>query len=225
MTRAQLQAPRVRPRADARRSDGRLAPVHRGVYAVGPLSDRGRQGGGARHGPHSAASFSTATALHALVPPARRAPRLAHPGDRRAAPRPVDPPRTRTRRRDPHRGNPGDDAAATLADLGWPDRLVREALARDLVRPEQLPDARRATRTDNDFEDRMRALRREGRPVPSRMARSIRFGPLQARPRVARAKVMRRDRRLGHARRRPAAFEDDRARTRRCWPPAGGCCA
>ena len=60
---------------------GWLEPVYRGVYALGPLSDRGRvRASTLATGPYSAASFSSATALHRTHPhPARRSPRLAHP--------------------------------------------------------------------------------------------------------------------------------------------------
>jgi hypothetical protein len=54
-------------------------------------------------------------------------------------------------------GIPVTTPLRTLEDLGFPDRVTREALARGLVRPEQLPDHARNP-TDNDFEDRMRAL-------------------------------------------------------------------
>jgi very-short-patch-repair endonuclease len=61
-------------------------------------------------------------------------------------------------------GIPVTTPLKTLADMGWPDRLVREALARGLCRPEDLPFERP---TDNDFEDRFReVVQRAGLPQP-----------------------------------------------------------
>ena len=111
----------------------------------GPLSDRGRvRAAMLATGPHSAASYSTATALHRLIP---TLPAVLHVsltrGDRRSRKGLII-----------HRGlepadvthvarHPGDHTRSERSqDLGWPDRLVREALARNLVRPEDLPDER-----------------------------------------------------------------------------------
>jgi very-short-patch-repair endonuclease len=118
-------------------------------------------------GPHAAASHTTAAWLRKLIP---TLPAVLHvsltQGDRRSRSDLVV-----------HRGlEPGDithvhgipvtTPLRTLADLGWPDRLVREALARGLCRPEDLPEAS-GNPTDNDFEDRMRALiARAGLPQP-----------------------------------------------------------
>ena len=143
-----------------------LEPVYRGVYTLGPLADRGRiRAATLATGPHSAASFSTATALHKLIP---TLPAVLHVsltrGDRRGRPdlvihRGLEPEAVTY-----VHGIPVTTPLRTLSDMGWPDRLVREALAHNLVRPEQLPFERPA---DNDFEDRMRALiTRAGLPQP-----------------------------------------------------------
>ena len=145
----------------------RLEPVYRGVYAVGPLSDRGRiRAATLATGPHSAASFSTATTLSRLTPslPAVLHVSLTH-GDRRNRKGLVV-----------HHGLEPEDVTyihripvtttlRTLEDLNWPDRLVREALARSLIRPEHLPFGEDPT--DNEFEERFRELvRRAGLPQP-----------------------------------------------------------
>jgi very-short-patch-repair endonuclease len=188
----------------------RLFVVYRGVYAVGTdrLGDRGRvRAATLATGPHSAASFSTATALSRLT---ASLPALLHVsitrGDRR-------------NRKDVvvHRGlEPADithiagipvtTPLRTLEDLNWPHRLVREALARNLIRPEQLPFERPG---ENDFEERFRELaRRAGLPQP---VAQYRFGPYRLdfawpEQRIA----VETDGWATHGPR--AAFEDDRAR-------------
>jgi len=145
--------------------DGRLTPVWRGVYALWPMSDRGRaQAATLAAGQHSAASFTTATALRNLIP---TLPAVLHVsltrGDRRSRPGLVV-----------HHGLEPEDVAhiagipvtttlRTLEDLNWPDRIVREALARGLVRPEDVPSGG----ATNEFEERFRALvGRAGLPQP-----------------------------------------------------------
>jgi very-short-patch-repair endonuclease len=191
--------------------NGWLVPVWRGVYVLGALSDRGRiRAATLATGPHSAASFTSATAAHELIP---TLPAVVHvsitQGDRR-------------NRKDliVHRGLEPEDVTdiggipvttplRTLEDLNWPDRLVREALARNLIRPELLPFERP---TDNDFEDRFRDLvRRAGLPQPRAQ---YPLGPYKldfAWPeyRVA----VETDGWATHGRRQ--AFEDDRARDAR----------
>jgi very-short-patch-repair endonuclease len=211
VTRAQLLAGGALPHdVDYAVRAGRLFTVWRGVYAVGHrrLSDRGRARAAVlATGPYSAGSFFTATALHRLIP---------------SMPAVLDVSLTRGQRRSReglriHRGlEPGDvthiqgipvtTPLKTLEDLGWPDRVVREALARNLIRPEQLPVERP---TDNDFEDRMRALvARAGLPQP---IAQYRFGPYQldfAWPELK--VVVETDGWATHGRR--AAFETDRAK-------------
>jgi very-short-patch-repair endonuclease len=187
-----------------------LTPVYRGVYALGPLSDRGRiRAATLASGPYSAASFSTATALMRLIP---NLPAILHVslicGDRRSREglvvhhglEPADVTHIA--------GIPVTTPLRTLADLGWPDRIVREALARDFVRPEQLPN-HAANPTDNDFEDRMRALiAKAGLPQP---IAQYPFGPYRLDFAWPEHKVVvETDGWATHGRR--VAFEDDRAR-------------
>jgi very-short-patch-repair endonuclease len=146
----------------------RLHVVWRSVYAVGHdrLTDRGRiRAATLATGPYSAASFTTATALRHLTP---TLPAVLHVsltrGDRRGRPGLII-----------HRGLEPEDVTRiagipvttplrTLEDMGWPERLVREALARNLVRPEDIPSA---SGTTNDFEERfLRLTRRAGLPPP-----------------------------------------------------------
>jgi very-short-patch-repair endonuclease len=168
VTRAQLLRIAAPHEVDNAVKAGWLFVVWRGVYAVGhsQLSDRGRvRASTLATGPYSASSFSSATALHKLTP---TLPAVLHVsltrGDRRSREglvihrglEPADVTRVA--------GIPVTTPLKTLADMGWPDRLVREALARSLVRPEDLPFERP---TDNAFEDRFRALvRRAGLPQP-----------------------------------------------------------
>ena len=211
MTRAQLRTLGFGPQEiKTRLAHERLERVYRSVYALGPLSDRGRiRAATLATAPYSAASFSTATALMNLTPilPAVLHVSLTR-GDRRSRPNlivhhglePADVTHVN--------GIPVTTPLRTLEDLGWPDRLVREALARNVVRPAQLPD-HAANPTDNDFEDRMRELiRRAGLPQP--MAQ-YRFGPYRLDFAWPQLKVaIETDGWATHGRR--AAFEDDRAR-------------
>lgn len=176
VTRAQLAGLGFSPDAVRHRvRDGSLTPVWRGVYALWPLSDRGRaRAATLATGPHSAASFDTSTALHRLT---LSMPAVLHVS------------LTRGQRRSRagliiHRGLEPEDVTyvygipvttplRTLEDMGWPDRLVREALARGLCRPEQLPVERP---TENDFEERFRELaRRAGLPQPHAQYRVGRY--------------------------------------------------
>ena len=187
---------------------GWLVPEYRGISAIGPLSDRGRiRAATLATGPHSAASFSTATALSRLTP---TLPAVLHVsltrGDRRSRPalrvhhglEPEDVTQIH--------GIPVTTPLRTLEDLNWPDRLVREALARGLVRPEQLPFE---DGTDNELEDRFRELvRRAGLPQPMPQYRlgSYRLDFAWPEQRIA----VETDGWATHGRRQ--GFEDDRAR-------------
>ena len=176
VTRAQLLRIAEPHAVDNAVKSKRLFVIYRSVYAVGSdrLSDRGRARAAVlATAPYSAASWGTAVALHRLTP---SMPAVLH----------VSLTRGQRRSRDGiivHRGLepsevtyvsgiPVTTPLQTLEDMGFPDRLVREALARNLVRPEQLPFERPV---DNDFEDRMRALvRRAGLPEP---VAQYRIGP------------------------------------------------
>ncbi len=214
VTRAQLLRAGATPYdVDYAVKAGRLFVVYRGVYAVGhdQLSDRGRvRAALLASGPYAAASHTTAAWLRKLIStlPAVLHVTLAR-GDRRSRPglvihhgglEPADLTHIA--------GMPVTSPLRTLADLGWPDRLVREALARDLVRPEQLPD-HAANPTDNDFEDRMRALvAKAGLPQP---IAQYPFGPYRLDFAWPEHKVIvETDGWATHGPR--AAFEDDRAK-------------
>jgi very-short-patch-repair endonuclease len=210
VTRAQLRAFAEPAEIDNAVKAKRLFVVYRSVYAVGDerLSDRGRiRAATLASGPHSAASFSTATALRNLTPTLRAVLHVSlTEGDRRSRRglivhhglEPADVTHIH--------GIPVTTPLRTLEDLNWPDRLVREVLARGLIRPEQLPFERR---TDNDFEERFRDLtRRAGLPQPRAQ---YRFGPYRldfAWPELRVA--VETDGWATHGRRE--AFEDDRAR-------------
>ena len=187
---------------------GWLERVYRGVYALGPLPDRGRiRAATLATGPHSAASFSTATAHHKLIP---TLPAVLHVsltrGDRRGRPglvihRGLEPEEITY-----VHGIPVTTPLRTLQDLGWPDRLVREALARNLVRPEDLPEH---NATENDFEERFRELVvRAGLPQPVAQYPVGRYRLDFAWPELRVA--VETDGWATHGRRQ--AFEDDRAR-------------
>jgi very-short-patch-repair endonuclease len=211
VTRAQLRDLGFAPQeVRTRLGHGRLTPVYRGVYSVGPLADRGRiRAATLAGGRYSAASFSTATALIRLIP---TLPAVLHVsltrGDRRSRPglqihRGLEPSDVT------HiAGIPVTTPLRTLEDLGWPERIVREALARGLVRPEDVP-AGAENVPQNEFEDRMRALvARAGLPQP---IAQYRFGPYTldfAWPELR--VVVETDGWATHGWR--AAFEDDRAR-------------
>ena len=184
-----------------------LEPVFQGVYVLGALTDRGRiRAATLATGPHSAASFTTATALRDLIP---TLPAVLHvsltQGQRRSRAELIV-----------HRGLEPEDVThiagipvtttlRTLEDLNWPDRIVREALARNLIQPEQLPFERP---TENDFEERFRELtRRAGLPQPRAQ---YRLGPYRLDFAWPELKVAVETDGWGtHGRRR--GFEDDRA--------------
>ena len=101
---------------------GWLEPVYRGVYAVGPLSDRGRvRAATLATGPHSAASHDTAAWLRRLIP---TLPAVLHVsltrGDRRnrndlIVHRGLEPEQVTHLA-----GIPVTTPIRTLEDLGWP---------------------------------------------------------------------------------------------------------
>jgi very-short-patch-repair endonuclease len=171
-TRAQLRALGISEKAiDHRVDTERLIPIHRGVYAVGheAISPHGRiRAGLLAAGPGAAASHSTAAYLDNLI---ATLPAVIHVTILGAARRsraglvihqtrrPFEP--------SMRHGLLTTTTLRTLEDLGYPDKLVREALARDLVRPEDLPRDVEDVPTQSELERRMRRLcARAGLPQP-----------------------------------------------------------
>ena len=209
VTRAQVLALGFAPQEiKTRLAHGRLAQVYRGVYAVGPLSDHGRiRAALLATGPHTAASHDTAAWLRRLVPtlPAALHVSLTQ-GDRRSRPRLVVHHGLEPADVTHIAGVPVTTPLRTLEDLGWPDRLVREALAHGLCRPEDVP---RGDVAENDFEDRMHAL--IGRAGLLQPVAQYRFGGFRLDFAWPELKVaVETDGWATHGRR--AGFEDDRAR-------------
>ena len=142
---------------------GWLEPCTAGVYAVGPLSDRGRvRAATLAAGPHAAASHDTAAWLRKLIP---TLPAVLHVsltrGDRRQPTWARSPSRTRTRGRHPARRNPGDH---TDQNARGP-RLARPPRPRG-ARPQPRPPGATAVRTPDG--ERLRGAdaraRAAGRP-------------------------------------------------------------
>ena len=171
VTRGQLLAAGVtRNEIDWRLRCGGLIPLYRAVYAAGhaAVSDRGRiRAALLAAGAGAAASQTTAAFLHKLVPTllavlhvslVGRKPRT-RPGLKVHVVRTLETTRVG--------GLTVTTVRRTLEDLGWEDRVVREALARRLIRPEDVPSDLGAPPTRNDFQDRLRRLVVEaGLPVP-----------------------------------------------------------
>jgi very-short-patch-repair endonuclease len=189
----------------------RLIALYRGVYAVGhaAVGERGRIVAALlAAGPRAIASHWTASYLYELIStlpvvlevtmfgPARRSrPTLTiH--------RATSPVEARSRQ-----GLPVTTPLRTLADLGFPQKLVGDALARRLIRPEDLPAGTAATRSD--LEVRLLPLvRRASLPEP---LINHPIGPYTvdfAWP--AQKVIVETDGYATHGHR--AAFEDDRAR-------------
>ena len=132
-------------------ASGRLFPVYRGVYAVGhpALSDRDRIVAGLlAAGPQAVASHWAAAYLDDLTPTLPAVVDVTTTGHaRRSRPTlrihetsgPIE-----TRRR---QGIPLTAPLRTLADLGFPHGLVGDALAKRLIRPEDLGPGREPTRS------------------------------------------------------------------------------
>ena len=182
MTRPQLLAAGLtRHEIDGRVKRGGLIPLYRGVFAAGheAISDRGRiRAALLAAGPKAAASHTTAAFLHELLPTLPAVLHVSVPGR---------PPRQRPALRiHGNRSGPttivaglrATAALQTLEDLGYPDRLTREALARRVIRPEHLPPTIEARPTRSEFERRMERLARQaGLPEP---ICGFRIGPYEA---------------------------------------------
>jgi very-short-patch-repair endonuclease len=171
-TRAQLLALGISGKAlDHRVKTGRLIAIHRGVYAVGheALSPHGRiRAALLVAGLNAAASHSTATYLDHLTPTLPAVIHVTTVGSaRRSRPGLIVHQTTRPFDRRVIGGLPVTTTLRALEDLGYPDKLVREALARDLVRLEDLPHQVEAAPTQSELERRMRRLcSRAGLPQP-----------------------------------------------------------
>ena len=214
VTRRQLRATGISAKAiDNRVERGRLIAIYRGVYTVGheAVSDRGRiRAALLAAGPRASTSHSTAAFLDHLTP---TLPAVLHVTCLAPAPRGRDGliVHETTRPFEPRLigGFRATPTRRTLEDLGWPDKLVREALARRLIRPEEVPAGIDAMPTQSELERRMRALcRRAGLPEPVAQHRIGRFRVDFAWP--EQRVVVETDGWETHGPRK--AFEDDRAR-------------
>jgi very-short-patch-repair endonuclease len=147
----------------------RLAAVFRGVYATGPLPDRGRIIAALlAAGRHAVASHWTAAFLYELIPTLPAVLEVALL-DRRARSQPGLKVRTTTRPFEIRRrqGIPLTAPLRTLEDLPshQAQRLTSEALVRRLITPEQLPQGVAPTRSP--LEDALLPLiRKAGLPEP-----------------------------------------------------------
>jgi very-short-patch-repair endonuclease len=148
----------------------RLFVVYRGVYVVGhqALSDRGRIIAALfAAGPGAAASHWTAAYVDQLTPTLPAVIDVTVTGHARRSRPTLRIHETRgpipTRRRD---GIPLTTPLRTLADLGFPHDLVADALAKRLIRPDDLPRGTDPTRSRT--EKRLLALiRQAGLPAPT----------------------------------------------------------
>ena len=191
---------------------GGLTAIYRSVYAVGraEVTDRGRIRAALLAASGASASHTTAAYLDHLTP---ALPAVLHVttlgAARRGQPGLVIHRTTRAFAPRIVQGLRATPTLRTLEDLRWPDRLVREALARNLVRPEDLPPEIDSMPTQSELERRTRRLcRAAGLPQPIAQHR---IGPFRvdfAWP--GHRVVVETDGWQTHGRRR--AFEDDRAR-------------
>jgi very-short-patch-repair endonuclease len=161
VSRAQLQAAGVsRAVIDHRLGSGRLIAVYRGVYAVGhaALSDRGRiRAALLVAGPMAVASHSTGAYLHRLISTLLAVIEVTTAGSARRSRDGLAVHRTVRPEHQIVHGLRVTPVLRTLADLDYPAELTREALARRLVRPEDLPDGGPVA-TRSALEERMRRL-------------------------------------------------------------------
>ena len=171
-SRAQLLSLGISGKAlDHRVATGRLVVIYRGIYSVGhqALSPHGRiRAALLAAGSRAAASHGTAAFLDHLTPtlPAvlhvtapRPAPRSRHGLVVHETTKPFQPKTIAGLQLTP--------TLRTLEDLGWPAALTGEALARRLIRPEDVPAGREAIPTQSELEKRMRRLcNQAGLPQP-----------------------------------------------------------
>jgi very-short-patch-repair endonuclease len=147
-----------------------LIAIHWGVYAAGyaAISNRARvRAGLLAAGPTGAGSRSSATYLYDLTPTLPDQVEITiTSGHRRQRPGLVVH-RAQTLETTYRHGLRVTTVLQTLEDLRWDDTLVREALARQLIRPEQLPGPVEDVPTRSALENRMRRLcRAAGLPLP-----------------------------------------------------------
>lgn len=213
-SRAQLLALGISGKVlDHRVKRGSLILLHRGVYAVGhqALSPRGRiRAALIATGPRTAASHTTAAFLDDLTP---ALPAVLHVTALRPAPRNrtdlIVHETTRPFEPETIRGLNLTPTLRTLEDLGWPDRLTREALAKRRIRPKDVPAGREAIPTQSELEQRMRRLcKQAGLPQPLCQQQIGRYRVDFAWPQHR--LIVETDGYATHGTRR--AFEDDRAR-------------
>ena len=141
---------------------GGLTAIYRGVYAIGrsEISPLGRiRAALLAAGPRASASHTTAAYLDHLTP---TLPAVLHVTTPAPGPRSRENLRVHetTRAFVPRRiaGLQLTPTLRTLEDLDWDAKLVREALARRLVRPEQLPREVDSMPTESELERRMLTL-------------------------------------------------------------------
>jgi very-short-patch-repair endonuclease len=169
VTRAQLLSLGVSGHAiDRRLRAGELLRVHWGVYAVGHgvLSDRGRIRAALLAVPRAVGSHRTAAWLHKLILTLPAVLELTVNGrGGRSRPGLVIHEATRPVPMQRRQGFPVTEPLRTLQDLQFPERPTREALARRLIRPEDVPGGPAPTRSE--LERRMlRLIRAAALPEP-----------------------------------------------------------
>jgi very-short-patch-repair endonuclease len=192
---------------------GGLIAIHRGVYAIGhaQLSDLGRiRAALLATGPRASASHETAAYLDHLIP---TLPAVIHVtvngGAQRNRPGVIVHRTSREFEKRRVAGLRVTPTLRTLEDLRWDDKLVREALARSLIRPEHLPEQVDSMPTQSKLERRMRRLCSDaGLPQPVAQWKCGRYRVDFAWPRHR--VIVETDGWGTHGRRQ--AFENDRAK-------------